>query len=80
MVRQETTEGFEILSLPTYRTSAKEFAEKAGVDYAVAQGFIKYLVSAGIAKEVEKRKTVGAKGKPTNVYELPTELRLKLAA
>jgi hypothetical protein len=37
-------------------------------------------VSQGVAKEVEKRKVVGAKGKPTNVYELPTELRLKLAA
>jgi response regulator of citrate/malate metabolism len=77
---REMTDGFEILPLPTYRTSAKEFAEKAGVDYAVAQGFIKYLVSQGFAKEVEKRKVVGAKGKPTNVYELPTELRLKLAA
>jgi len=73
-------EVFEVLTLPTYRTSAKEFAEKAKVEYAVAQGFIKYLVSQGVAREVEKRKVAGAKGKPTNVYELPTELRLKLAA
>jgi hypothetical protein len=81
MVR-EMTDGFEVLSLPeaTYRTSTKEFAEKAKVDYAVAQGFIKFLVSQGIAKEVEKRKIEGAKGKPTNVYELPCELRLQLAA
>jgi len=80
MARQETSEGFEVLPLPTYRTSAKEFAEKTKVDYAVAQGFIKYLVSQGVAQEVEKRKVAGAKGKPTNIYELPIELRLKLAA
>ena len=77
---QETTEGFEILPLPTYRSSVKEFAENAKVDYAVAQGFIKFLESKGLAVMVEKRKVAGAKGKPTNVYELHTELRLNLVA
>lgn len=80
MAQTETTEGFEVYELPTYRTSAKEFAEKEKVDYAVAQGFIKMLVNRGVAVQVASRKVEGQKGKPTNIYELPTDLRLKLAA
>jgi hypothetical protein len=80
MAQSELTEGFEVFELPTYQTSAKEFAEKEGVDYAVAQGFIKLLVKRGVAVQLASRKIEGQKGKPTNIYELPTNVSLKLAA
>jgi hypothetical protein len=92
MARNETTVGFEVYELPVvktavvvnslthYKTSAKEFAELHKVDYATAQGFIKLLVAKGVAYEVSKRKVVGARGKPTNVYELPIKVELKLVA
>jgi predicted transcriptional regulator len=76
----ETTEGFVVFDLPTYQTSAKEFAEKNDVDYATAQGFIKMLLKLGIAEQLQSRKVAGQKGKPTNIYEIPVEVKLKLAA
>lgn len=79
-MKQETTDGFVVFELPTYRTSAKEFADKYGVDYPTAQGFIKYLVKRGVARQLEARKVVGQKGKPTNIYELPIDVQLKLSA
>lgn len=80
MGRKETCDGFVVLPMPTYKTSAKEFAEKNGVDYPTAQGFIKYLVKCGVASSLPARKVEGQKGKPTNMYELPIEVRVELAA
>jgi hypothetical protein len=81
LVLNETTEGFEILELPTYQTSIKEFGEKHKVDYPTAQGVIKYLVAKGLAHACGTRKAAGSgKGKPTNVYDVPKEVQLKLVA
>lgn len=79
MARQETSAGFEVYPLPV-KTSVKEFAEKHKVDYATARGFIEFLVASGIAEQLDSRKIPGKKGKPTNIYELPTLFTLDLAA
>lgn len=76
MARNEVTAGFEVFELPTYQTSAKEFAEKHGVDYPTAQGFIKFLLKAGVARQLDSRKVAGQKGKPTNIYEIPRNVRV----
>ena len=77
----ETTEGFEVFPLDTpIKTSIKEFGEKHGLDYLEAQGFIKAMVKLGHAKQLESRKIVGQKGKPTNIYELPASITMKLVA
>lgn len=75
MARNETTVGFEVYELPTYRTSSAELAEKMKVDYPTAQGYIKMLVRMGLANEVGSRKVEGKKGKPTKIYEIPTAVR-----
>ena len=80
MVRNEVTEGFEVFELPTFKTSAKEFGEKNGVEYVVAQNFLKFLVAAGVATELPPLKIAGKKGKPTNMYEVPINITLKVAA
>ena len=54
-----------------HTVSVKEFAESTGTDYIEAQGFIKFLVSQGIAKAAGVRKIDGQKGKPTNLYLVP---------
>jgi hypothetical protein len=61
-----------------FEMSIKELAEANGLDYLEAQGFIKSLVKLGKAKMMEPRKVPGAKGKPTNIYLIPTELTFKL--
>ncbi len=73
------TEGFVVLDLPTFKTSAKEFAERHKVDYVVAQNTLKFLVAKGIARELDPLKIAGKKGKPTNIYEVPTSVELKAA-
>lgn len=76
MARQETTEGFTVYELPTYRTSATELAEKMKVDYPTAQGYIKMLIRLGMAAEVGSRKVDGKKGKPTKIYEIPRAIKV----
>lgn len=61
-----------------FELSIKELAEANGLDYLEAQGFIKTLVKLGKAKMGAPRKVEGAKGKPTNIYLIPTELNFKL--
>jgi hypothetical protein len=94
MARNETTADFEVFELPmirivcsntlslhkTFKTSAKQFAAANKVEYVVAQNFLKFLVSAGVAKELEPLKIAGKKGKPTNIYEVPHNIALKVAA
>jgi hypothetical protein len=60
------------------KTSVKELAESAGVDYAVAGGLVKFLESRGIAKLVEQRKREDGRGKPTNIYEVPETVTVEL--
>lgn len=57
----------------TMKVTATELAEKMGVEYAVAANFLKLLVAQNVAKEVEKRRTASGKGKPSTVYELPSD-------
>ncbi len=78
-MKDETTVGFQVFPLP-YETSVKEFGTKYGVDYATAQGFIKFLLAHGLARQAGFRKNVTGKGKPTTVYELPGDVTIKLAA
>jgi hypothetical protein len=61
-----------------FEMSIKELAEANGLDYLEAQGFIKSLVKLGKAKMIAPRKVEGQKGKPTNIYLIPTELTFKL--
>ena len=61
-----------------FELSIKELAEANDLDYLEAQGFIKTLVKLGKAQMGKPRKIEGAKGKPTNIYLIPTELNFKL--
>lgn len=61
-----------------FELSIKELAEANGLDYLEAQGFIKTLVKLKKVKMMEPRKIEGQKGKPTNIYLIPTELNFKL--
>lgn len=50
--------------------SIKGLSEILKVDYADSRGMIKVLEKLGFAKEVEKKKDNGVKGKPTTFYEI----------
>jgi hypothetical protein len=79
----ETTQGFTVFPLPTdmIQTSIQEFADVHKVDYVEAAGTIKFLRRKGIAKKVGKRYAAfGGRGKPTDIYELPAEINLRLSA
>lgn len=67
-----------IVSVPfdeCVQTSAKEFGEQMGVDYAVANGLLKFLEAKGVAT-CKPHKVEGQKGKPTNIYTVPTCIQL----
>lgn len=61
-----------------FKGTVKELAQKMGVDYQVAHGFVKLLVSRNMAELVEKRKQPSGRGKPSNVYEIPEKLEITL--
>ena len=61
-----------------YEVSIKELADANGLDYLEAQGFIKALVKLGVAKQVKSRKVEGARGKPTNIYLIPTYIEVSM--
>jgi hypothetical protein len=46
-----------------------EFAEKNGVDYTVASGFLRFLKEKGIVKEAGNRPAKGGKGKPSTLQD-----------
>jgi predicted transcriptional regulator len=58
------------------KLTIKQLAEKTGQDYLVVTGVVKFLVSKGLAKEVDKVKAEGGKGKPSIVYEIPEKAEL----
>ena len=76
--RNETTNGFEVLPI-TSRTTIAELATHHNCEYVEAAGFIRFLLSKGIVKLVDKRKAPG-RGKPTYIYEIPNDLNMKLVA
>jgi hypothetical protein len=53
-----------------------EFAEKHKVEYAIAMGFLKFMMVAGVVKEAGKRPAAGGKGKPSTLYTIPLSVQL----
>ena len=82
MAQNETTIGFEVLPIvpDTICVSKKELAKKYKMDYISAQGLVSFLVATGKAKLVAKRKSLSGKGKPTEIFEIPTVVTLEFAA
>lgn len=62
------------------KVTIAELAAAKHVDYVVASGLLRYLIAQGHAKKVDKRKSPNGKGKPTDIYEVPDEVNLKLAS
>jgi hypothetical protein len=60
----------------TLVVSVKELAESLKCDYLEAQGFIKFGEAAGFIKLCGVRKVEGKKGKPTNLYAVPSAVQL----
>lgn len=58
------------------KVSSKEFSTLAGIEYAAAQGFIKFLVAQGLATVAEKRPNPTGKGRATTVYNVPAQIAL----
>lgn len=52
------------------RLTAKDVAERTGMSYVVASGFMSWLEDCGLAKVAEKRFASSGRGKPTRVYEV----------
>ena len=52
------------------RLTAKDVAERTGMSYVVASGFMSWLEDCGLAKVAEKRFASSGRGKPTLVYEV----------
>ena len=63
-----------------FHGSVADFALQNHIDYAVAGGLIKYLVSVGVAKDAGTRPTATGKGKPSNLYEFPMKVELAFSA
>lgn len=53
-----------------------EFAERTGVDYQTAMGFLKFLKAAGAVTEAGTRPAAGGKGKPSTLLAIPVEVSL----
>lgn len=53
------------------RTTVKELSDKLGVDVVYINGFLQTLVKIGKAEVVGKvEKPAGARGKPSNIYQI----------
>jgi hypothetical protein len=59
--------------------TTQEFADKLGVNYLIATGFIKLLREKGIAKETGSRTPPSGKGKPALIYSIPAIITLNLS-
>lgn len=62
-----------------FQTTIKQLAEKQGVEYAEAQGLVRYLECKGIAKKVGVLKNPAGKGKGSDIWELPETINVVLA-
>jgi len=62
------------------KLTAKDVADYMGVDYVIASGLMTMLVSKGLAKHVENRRSTTGKGKPTRVFEVNSTVQLELAS
>jgi hypothetical protein len=66
-------ENFKMVTL-----SAAELAEANDLDYTEATGLLKTLLKLGIAQSAGIRKISGSKGKGSNLYSLPLEIKFTL--
>ena len=55
-----------------------EFAEMNGLDKVHANSFLHVCVAQGVVKVVGSRKFEGAPGKPSTLFEVPSEMTLKV--
>lgn len=65
------------LSVETETGTVQDFANKLGLSYAEASGFIKGLEKAGAAKNAGSLKKSG-KGKPSTTWEVNKEFTLAI--
>lgn len=56
--------------------TVKMFSEKHKMDYLSASAFLKGLTELGVVKLVRQQKSENGKGKPSNVYAVPTSITL----
>ena len=57
-----------------------DLCKKTGMEYATAMGLVKVMLLLGIASVEGKRKTLTGKGKPSIIYEFPTEFTVNIDA
>lgn len=62
------------------KLTAKDAADRLGVSYVIAAGILSHLEDAGKVKVVEKRFHASGRGKPTRVYEVPSEVALNFGS
>lgn len=55
------------------KVSIKGLSELLQVDYADSRGLVKVLEKLGYAKEVDKQRPDGVKGKPTTFYQIDSD-------
>jgi hypothetical protein len=60
------------------QVTSKELAEITGIDPIVTNGFISFLSKRGIIKEAGRKYSVGGRGKPSIVWEIPETLTISL--
>lgn len=60
----------------TFQGTTKQLAEKLGVSYQDAQGLVNFLSVKGLAIKKGELRKEGAKGKPSTIWEIPTEIKL----
>ena len=63
-----------------YEVTTAQFAEMTGVEYASAQGMLKYLCEKGLAKKIGSVPAKGGKGKPSTLYSVPQRVELEFGA
>jgi hypothetical protein len=60
------------------RATTKQFAEAHSIDYAVANGVVRFLKAKGLIKAVDNVKNSTGKGKSIEVYEFPPSVTIEL--
>ena len=53
-----------------------DMVKETGMEYATCMGLVKVMMISGVATVVGKRKTANGKGKPSIIYEFPTQFTL----
>ena len=56
----------------------RQFAEKHNIDYTVASNFIKFLQEKGLVKLHGEMPAARGKGKPSEVFDIPSQVTINL--